>query len=57
MGTTANNHKTNYDLARAHFKHIFKATDTYEQNAGGGTARRNCYEFANQMANLGDKIR
>ncbi len=49
--------KTNYDLARAYFKHIVKATNTFEQNAGGGTAGRNCYESTNQMADVGDEIR
>jgi hypothetical protein len=36
---------------------MVKATDTYKQNAGGGTARRNCYESANQLAKYGDEIR
>ncbi len=48
--------KTNYDLARAYFECIVKATNTYEQNAGGGMAGRNCYESANQMADIGDEI-
>jgi hypothetical protein len=34
-----------------------KATDTYAQNAGGGTAGRNKYESANNMADIGDEIR
>ena len=34
-----------------------KATDTYVQNAGGGTAGHNKYELANNMADIGDKIR
>ncbi len=34
-----------------------KATDTYVQNAGGGTAGRNKYESANNMADIGDGIR
>ena len=34
-----------------------KATDTYVQNAGGGTAGRNKYESANNMTDIGDKIR
>ena len=33
-----------------------KATDTYVQNAGGGTAGRNKYESANNMADIGDEI-
>ncbi len=49
--------KTDYDLARAYFKRIVKATDTYEQNAGGGTAGRNCYKSANQLAKYGNEIR
>ncbi len=49
--------KTNYNLAQAYSEHIVKATDTYKQNTGGGTAGRNCYESANQMANVGDEIR
>jgi hypothetical protein len=49
--------KTDFDLAKAHFKEIVHATDTYEQNAGGGTAGRNQYESADQMADYGDEIR
>ena len=48
--------KTDFDLAKAHFKEIINTTDTYEQNAGGGTAGRNRYESANQMAEHGDEI-
>jgi hypothetical protein len=49
--------KTDYNLVRAYFEHFLEATDTYEQNAGGGMAGRNCYESANQMADVGDEIR
>jgi len=49
--------KTDFVLAKAHFEEIVNATDTYEQNAGGGTAGRNRYESANQMADHGDEIR
>ncbi len=49
--------KTDFTLANAHFETIVNATDTYEQNAGGGTAGRNRYESANQMADYGDEIR
>ncbi len=49
--------KTDYDLARAYFKRIGKATDTYEQNAGGGTAGHNCYKSAKQLAKYSNKIR
>ena len=33
-----------------------KATDTYEQNAGGGITGQNKYKSANQHADCGDKI-
>jgi hypothetical protein len=33
------------------------ATDTYEQNVGGGDAKHNKYKSANQMADYGDEIR
>jgi hypothetical protein len=33
---------TDYDLAQAYFERIVKATNTYEQNAGGEMAGRNC---------------
>ncbi len=49
--------KTDFDLAKANFKEIINATDTYEQSAGGGTAERNRYKLANQMADHGDEIR
>jgi hypothetical protein len=49
--------KTNYNLAQAYFERIIKATNTYKQNAGGGTAGCNRYESANQMADVGNKIR
>ncbi len=49
--------KTDYDLVRAYFECIVKATNTYKQNAGEGTAGCNCYESSNQMADVGDKIR
>jgi hypothetical protein len=49
--------KIDYNLVRAYFDCIVKATDTYKQNAGGGAAGHNCYESANQMANVGDEIR
>ena len=51
------NIKTDFDEAKAYFERIVKATDTYEQNAGGGTTGRNRYESANQMADYGDEIR
>ena len=35
------NIKTDYVEAKNYFERIVKATDTYEQNAGGGTAGRN----------------
>jgi len=49
--------KMDFDLTKAHFEEIVNATDTYEQNAGGGTVGCNRYESANQMADHGDKIR
>ena len=49
--------KIDFDLAKAHFEEIVNATDTYEQNAGGGTAGRNRCKSANQMADYGDEIR
>jgi hypothetical protein len=49
--------KTDYAEAKNYFERIVKATDTYEQNACGGTAGRNRYESANHMADYGDEIR
>ena len=51
------NIKIDYDKVKIYFERIIKATDTYEQNAGGGTAGRNRYDSANQMADYGDDIR
>jgi hypothetical protein len=33
-----------------------KATDTYEQNAGGGITGQNKYKSANQLADCGNKV-
>jgi hypothetical protein len=49
--------KTDFTLAKVHFEAIVKATNTYEQNAGGGTTGRKRYNSANQMADYGDEIR
>ncbi len=49
--------ETDYNLAQAYFECIIKATDTYKQNAGGGTARCNRYKSANQLAKYGNEIR
>ena len=49
--------KTDYTAAKNYFKELVKATDTYTQNAGGGTTGRNKYESANHMADIGDEIR
>jgi len=49
--------KTDFDLAKVHFEEIVNATDTCEQNAGGGTVGHNRYESANQMADHSDEIR
>jgi len=48
--------KSNYVDAKDYFEALVKATDTYAQNAGGGTAGRNKYESANNMADIGDEI-
>jgi len=48
--------KTYFDLAKTHFETIVNAIDTYEQNAGGGTAGYNWYKSSNQMADYGDEI-
>jgi hypothetical protein len=50
------NIKTDFDLTKAYFEAIIKATDTYEQNVGRGDAKQNKYESANQMADYGDEI-
>jgi hypothetical protein len=49
--------KMDYNLARAYFERIVKAINTYEQNAGGGTAGRNCYKSAKQLAEYDNEIR
>ena len=49
--------KTDFDLTKAYFKAIVKATDVYEQNIGGGSTRGNNFESANQMADIGDELR
>jgi hypothetical protein len=49
--------KTDYIAAKHYFEELVKATDTYAQNAGGGTTGRNKYESANHMADIGDEIR
>ncbi len=49
--------KTDYDLARAYFERIVKATNIFKQNTGEGTAGRNCYKSANQLADVGNKLR
>ena len=46
--------KEDYTLARAYFENIIKATDTHKQNAGSKPQR---YDLANQLADLGDKIK
>jgi hypothetical protein len=48
--------KMDFTLTKVHFEAIVKATNTYEQNPGGRTTGRNRYNFANQMADYGDKI-
>jgi hypothetical protein len=49
--------KADYVAAKDYFEELVKATDTYTQNAGRGTAGRNKYESANHMADIGDEIR
>jgi hypothetical protein len=49
--------KTNYNQAKDYFEQIFKATDTYKQNAGGGTTGCTRYKSANQLADYSDKIK
>jgi hypothetical protein len=56
VGAGAISHQNHFTLAKAHFEAIVKATDTYKQNTGGKTMRRNQYNSANQMADYGDKI-
>ncbi len=48
--------KTNYKLAKQYFEALVKTTNTYEQNAGGGTAGQNKYKSANQLTDCGNKI-
>lgn len=49
--------KTDFNLTKQYFEAIIKATDVYEQNTGGSSARGNKYESANQMADIGDELR
>jgi hypothetical protein len=49
--------KTNYTRAKNHFEMQVKAHNTYIQNSGGGTAARYNYNSANNMANIGNKIK
>jgi hypothetical protein len=48
--------KTDYDGAKDYFEALVKATNTYKQTAGGGTAGCNKYKLANQLADYSDKI-
>jgi hypothetical protein len=48
--------KTDYKLAKQYFEALVKATNTYKQNAGGGTPGQNKYKSANQLAYCGNKI-
>ena len=50
------NIKTDYALAKNHFKLKVKVHDTYLQNSSSGTAGCNKYKSANNMANIGDEI-
>jgi hypothetical protein len=49
--------KSNYTNAKTYFEDLVKATDTYKQNAGGGTTSHNKYKSANQRADCGNEIR
>jgi hypothetical protein len=49
--------KSNYTNTKTYFEDLVKATDTYEQNAGGGTTSHNKYESANQLTDRGNEIR
>ncbi len=49
--------KTNYKLAKQYFEALVKATNTYEQNSGSGTACQNKYKSANQLVDCGNEIR
>ena len=51
------NIKTDYKLAKNHFKLKVKAHDTYLQNSSSGAAGCNKYESANNMADIGDEIK
>jgi hypothetical protein len=48
--------KTNYKLTKQYFEVLVKATNTYKQNVGGGTAGQNNYESGNQLTDCGNKI-
>jgi hypothetical protein len=49
--------KTDFDQTKVYFERIVKATDVYEQNSGSSSARGNKYKSANQMADIGNKLR
>ena len=49
--------KADYTAAKDYFEELVHVTDTYTQNAGAGTAGRNKYKSANNMADFGDEIR
>jgi hypothetical protein len=48
--------KTDYTLAKQYFEALMKVTNTYKQNAEGGTTGQNKYESANQLTDCGNKI-
>jgi hypothetical protein len=47
---------SNYTNAKTYFEDLVKATDTYEQNGGGGTTSCNKYKSANQLSGCGNEI-
>ena len=48
--------KEDYDQAKKYFKDLVRDFKTYTQNSGGAAAKAG-YKSANQMADVGDKIR
>jgi hypothetical protein len=48
--------KVDYDQAKLYFVTLVRDFETYTQNSGGG-AEKTGYKSANQMADVGDKIR
>ena len=49
--------KTDYNLTKNYFETLVKLHDTYTQNCRGGTAKGNNCNSANNMADIGNKIK